>query len=283
VSLDRNIRSGSVPADCGSARSETSSTLTDRPVASFDGGRPWVRSVRPVHKSGESAGLAGISSSLAITTSGSGASSGGGVGSGSVEPFAKLVDDINGALSVREVGPVTIDGQQTSGFVVSSSLERILSPGQLASLAKAFGALGTLLSPIESPKQRAEAEKHREEAARHLGQTPVILELFIAPSGLPVRTISIIGSRSSGIGVEEDILALEVPVHVHVPPAPDDRPGTAAGYGTEALPAAPMHGVPRSHPRSRVYEVGELPHLDGAYRLVMILRRRRDDRCREPS
>jgi hypothetical protein len=47
----------------------------------------------------------------------------------------------------------------------------------------------------------------------------VELELFIASSGLPVRTISVLGGRSEDIGVEEDILALEIPVHVHAPPA----------------------------------------------------------------
>jgi hypothetical protein len=46
----------------------------------------------------------------------------------------------------------------------------------------------------------------------------VQLELFVAPSGLPVRTISVLGSRSEGIGGEEDIRALEIPVVVHVPP-----------------------------------------------------------------
>jgi hypothetical protein len=183
-------------------------------VASFDGGRPWVRSSKPVSKpGGESAGFAGVSDSLSATASGSGA------GNAPVAPFAKLIEDVNGALSVQEVGPTTVDGQQTTEFIVSSSLERVLSPKQLAALTKATHTLGTLLSPVESPKQHAETKQHSEEAAKKLGLTPVTLELFIAPNGLPVRTISVTGNRSAGIGAEEDILALEIPVVVHAPPA----------------------------------------------------------------
>ncbi len=182
-------------------------------VASFDGGRPWVRSTRRTSQTGgESAGIAGISDSLAAPASGAGA------GGGSVAPFAKLIEDINGAESVQEVGPVIVDGQQTTEFTVSSSLERVLPPKQMAALTKSISTLETLLGPTESPKQRAETKQHNEEADKKLGLAPVTLELFIAPSGLPVRTISILGSRSSGIGGEEDIRALEVPVDVHAPP-----------------------------------------------------------------
>lgn len=67
--------------------------------------------------------------------------------------------------------------------------------------------------------KRAETKKHSEEAAKKLGEAPVELELFIAPSGLPVRTITVLGSRSEGIGAEEDIRALEIPVVVRAPPA----------------------------------------------------------------
>ena len=89
-------------------------------VASFDGGRPWVRSRQSSSKSdGESAGLTGMSNSLAATVSGGGAGS---------TPFAKLIEDVNGALNVQEVGPVTVDGQQTTEFTVSSFLGRLLSP-----------------------------------------------------------------------------------------------------------------------------------------------------------
>lgn len=189
-------------------------TYTYEPfVAHEDGGRPWVRGTRPSPKpEDESTGLAGISYSLAAMAPLEGP------GSAAIAPFAKLIEDVNGALNVQEVGPVTVDGQQTTEFTVSSSLQRVLSPKQLATLTKGVSVLGALLSPTESPKQRAKTKQHRQEAAKKLGLTPVTLELFIEPSGLPVRTISVLGSRSAGIGAEEDILALEVPVDVHSPP-----------------------------------------------------------------
>ncbi len=180
----------------------------------YDGGRPWLRSKQPSPPpDGQSAGFPGLSDSFAPTLSVADARS------GHAAPFAKLIEDVNRALSVQEVGPVTVDGQQTTEFTVSSSLESLLSSKQLAAFTKATSTLGALLSPSESPKQRGETKRHREEAANKLGLAPVELELFIAPNGLPVRMITVLGKRSAGIGAEQDILALEVPVHVHAPPA----------------------------------------------------------------
>jgi hypothetical protein len=186
-------------------------------ASSYDGGRPWVRSKQPSPQSnGESTGLSGVSDALAPTLSESDTRS------ASAAPFAKLIEDVNGALSLQEVGPMIVDGQQATEFTVSTSLAKVLSPKQLEAFTKAggfLGELGELLSPSGSPKQREEAKKRKEESAKKLSEAPVELELFIAPSGLPVRTISVVGSRSAGIGAEEDILALEVPVDVHAPPA----------------------------------------------------------------
>ena len=101
--------------------------------------------------------------------------------------FSKLIEELGEAQSIQEVGPATVDAQQVTEFTASISLAKLLSPKQLASVK--------------------------------LSETTVELELFIAPSGLPVRTISVLGGRSEGIGFEEDILALEIPVVVHAPPA----------------------------------------------------------------
>lgn len=185
-------------------------------ASSYDGGRPWVRSKQPSSQAnGESTGLSGVSDALTTTLSG------GDTRSASAPPFAKLIEDVNGSLSVQEVGPMIVDGQQVTEFTASTSLTKVLSPKQLEAFTKAsvsLGELGELLSPTGSPKQREEAKKRKEESAKKLSEAPVELELFIAPSGLPVRTISVIGSRGAGIGAEEDILALEVPVVVHAPP-----------------------------------------------------------------
>jgi len=182
-------------------------------VASYDGGRPWVRSkAKPAPKSGsDSAKLSAVFGSLSPTFAASAGSPAG--------LFSKLIEELGEAQSIQEVGPATVDAQQVTEFTASISLAKLLSPKQLEGITKSNGSLGELLSPIGSAKQRDEAKKHNEEAATKLSETTVELELFIAPSGLPVRTSSVLGGRSEGIGVEEDILALEIPVVVHAPPA----------------------------------------------------------------
>jgi hypothetical protein len=151
-------------------------------VASYDGGRPWVRSkAKHAAESGsESAKLSAVFAALSPTFAGGAEGSSAGL-------FSKLIKELGEAQSIQEVGPATVDAQQVTEFTASISLATLLSPKQL------------------------ESEK--------LSETMVELELFIAPSGLPVRTISVLGGRSEGIGVEEDILALEIPVVVHAPPA----------------------------------------------------------------
>ena len=180
-------------------------------VERYDGGRPWVRSKQAAPKSkGESTGSADVSNVLDPTLS-----SGDGHDD-SAAPFAKLIEDLDDALSIQEVGPVTVDGQQVTEFTALIPLARLLSPKQIAAFAEGFGGLGLLLS-TNSPKQHEEAQKRHEEEVKKLTEAVVGFELFIAPSGLPVRTTAILGSWGSGIGEEEDILALEVPVVVHPP------------------------------------------------------------------
>jgi hypothetical protein len=168
----------------------------------YDGGRPWVRSklVSSAQSEGASTGLVGLS--------------------GSSAPFAKLIEDINGALSVQEVGPMTVDGQQVIEFTASLTMATLLPAKRLEKFIKASRSLGEILAAgKESPKQREEAKQRREAEAKKISELPVEIELFIAPSGLPVRTITVIGNRNEAIDSEQDILALEVPVDVHAPPA----------------------------------------------------------------
>jgi hypothetical protein len=171
----------------------------------YDGGRPWVRSkqVSSSQSDGGSAGLEGLS--------------------GSSAPFAKLIEDVNGALSIQEAGPMTIDGQQVTEFTASLTMATLLPGKRLEAFTKAFsslGEIGEILSPDNhSSKQREEAKQHKEAVAKKISELPVEIELFIASSGLPVRTITVLGNRNEAIGSEQDILALEVPVDVHAPPA----------------------------------------------------------------
>jgi hypothetical protein len=96
---------------------------------------------------------------------------------------------------------------------------RSITRKELEEFTGSFSSLNKLLSPKQSPKQREEAKKHHEEATQKLSEAPMELELFIAPNGIPVRTTVVIGERSEGIGAEQDILAVGIPVVVHAPPA----------------------------------------------------------------
>jgi hypothetical protein len=179
-------------------------------AARSDGGRPWVRSaVAPTPKS---AAGAAIGSALAPALPMSGPDS-------SVGQFAKLIEETNGALSIQEVGPATVDGQEVTEFMASLSLTKLITRKELEEFTGSFSSLNKLLSPKQSPKQREEAKKHHEEATQKLSEAPMELELFIAPNGIPVRTTVVIGERSEGIGAEQDILAVGIPVVVHAPPA----------------------------------------------------------------
>ncbi len=165
-----------------------STTYTYEPsVAGLDGGRPWVRS-RPKPRPKPHGALALLAAELAalaptLTTTPS-------EHEGS---FTKLIEDLDDAASVTEGGPLVVDGQQVTEFTATISLKTLLA-GKLT--RKELRAIG-----------------------KHPRQASIELEVFIAPSGLPVRTTGISQNRTGGIGLQTDILALEVPVVVQVPPA----------------------------------------------------------------
>lgn len=160
-------------------------------AARIDGGRPWVRSVRkpPPKPDSKLAAFAAAIDLLAPTTAGS--------EQNPSAPFATLLECLGEATGIQEGGVVTVDGQQTTEFTVSLPIIKLLvnkvAPKELAKLER------------QIDKKPAEAN--------------VQLEVFFAANGLPVRTIGITGSRLEGLGIETDLLALEVPVVVHSPPA----------------------------------------------------------------
>ncbi|HUN78314.1 MAG TPA: hypothetical protein VMU32_05290 [Solirubrobacteraceae bacterium] len=157
-------------------------------IAHIDGGRPWVRG-RAVSASQSEGELGLFASEVALLEPA--------LSGPPNEPFAKLIDSLDHAVSIREGGPVTVDGQQTTEFYVSLSVVQRLA--------------GTI-----SPKQLTKLER---EIRKSPAEANVELDVFIAPDGLPVRTIGIGGAGSEAIGIEQDILALGVPVVVHAPPA----------------------------------------------------------------
>ncbi len=164
-------------------------------LARSDGGRPWVRSeehlVAKSHGANEGEPLAAVfaalSPALAPTPQ-----------PGEHGTFVGLAEDLATAQSIHEVAsltPLTVDGQPVTGFTASipiaSLLARQVPPKQLKQLL----------------------------AAARPDEKTVALEVFIAPSGVPVRTTVELGAGEEGVGVQEDVLALEVPVTVAPPPA----------------------------------------------------------------
>jgi len=118
---------------------------------------------------------------------------------------------INSATEgVQQVGAVTVDGQATTEFTASIDIDQL------------FSRFGTkLVQKLQS-----------------VGVRSATLELFLAPSGLPVRTSFTIPVEGGSITVTSDILATEVPVSVEAPPA------------RETISAAELAKLVRKHPKS---------------------------------
>lgn len=152
----------------------------------YDGGRPWVSSVKAlVLKSSTSSPLSVIStlSEDQPTTS--------------TGFFQRLIEEINGASKIQEVGPAVVDGQPVSEYTATVSIAK-------------------LIAARLSQKQIDVAKKNK--LFKSIAKATLSLELFITSSGLPIRMIDIIGPRNEGIGVEQDILATDIPLTIHAPP-----------------------------------------------------------------
>jgi hypothetical protein len=160
--------------------------LYEPAIAKRDGGRPWVNLGRH--------GLGGLLSGL----NSPGLPAGSGSGS-----FKSLVTALRGARSVTELGPGTVDGQAITGFRAT------LAPSALEEPAKPEKP-HNILSGILSRAHRAPATTGAPPSAA--------LEVFIAPSGLPVRTR--ISETGEGVTVTAllDISAINFPLTVKPPP-----------------------------------------------------------------
>lgn len=112
-----------------------------------------------------------------------------GKGGGPLGTFAKLLGIVNGAQTITETGPATVDGQATTGFLVHFDPKHLLG--------------------VFSQEQLADLE--------FLGKPSVELELFVSADGVPVRTL--LKMTVSGIAAQAsvDILQINAPVSVKVP------------------------------------------------------------------
>jgi len=150
-------------------------------VAKIDGGRSWVRSR-----------ATSPSSVLAVGPAGLGETIGGSGGS-----FSSLVALLSSAAGVQETGPAIVDDQPVTEFTAS------VDPRRVAGWSKLLVREGGALTKEPNPTGGAPTSR---------------LELFLSPSGLPVRIRFALQAGQASVILTSDTLALEVPVTVTVPP-----------------------------------------------------------------
>ncbi len=166
-----------------------------RPAAAeIDGGRPWVRGRRPSSEAGQALDPGGILESDQAGQQGT---------------FSKLIEQLNGALTIEQSGPVTVDDQRVIEFNATLNPAPLLAQLKSQSEQSAH-PLSSLLetSPVSGPKAPAKPS----------APPRLELELFIAPNGLPVRARVIFAAEGATIAVRLDTLAINIPVHVTPPP-----------------------------------------------------------------
>jgi hypothetical protein len=158
-------------------------------LARRDGGRPWVYSKLSPSARAEDSVQRTFSALVKVPIN------------AALSQHASLAEVLAQAQSVEEVGPTTVDGQQVTQFNAT------LDSGQGSSSPQ--GGLAELLTdnpPANDPAQPAPART-------------ATLELFMASSGLPVRTRVTVTSGGSSLVADADIPAIDIPVHVVAPPA----------------------------------------------------------------
>jgi hypothetical protein len=164
-------------------------------AAEIDGGRPWVRGQAPTQKA------QGLDPGGVLEND----------QAGKQGTFSKLIEQLNGALAVQESGPVTVDDQRVVEFDATLDPTPLLAKLESQSKQRRH----RLNSLLELPSVGGSKN-----AAKPAPPPPTLeLELFIAPSGLPVRARLTFTAEGATIAVRVDTLAINVPVHVTPPPA----------------------------------------------------------------
>jgi hypothetical protein len=129
--------------------------------------------------------------------------------------FAALAKLIAHAQSIAELGPANVDGQPVTRFKLAVPIAALQKPAH---------------------SRRAHARARRE---RKLFAPLLRIELFLAETGLPVRTnVVVVARHGKGELIEQsDITAIDVPVLVQAPPA------------AETIGAAELHRLLRRRAR----------------------------------
>lgn len=149
-----------------------------------DGGRPWVEEPNQRLEQATGVELGGL---------------GGSAGSGAPAAFGGLIEELNKASNVQDLGPTTVDGQATTAFRGSVDLSRLTS--------------------VDAAKKRALLK---------VVKPLVKIELFFTEAGLPIRTRLMLTFRrhrrepKSELIAQSDVLAVNVPIATVEPPPADE-------------------------------------------------------------
>jgi hypothetical protein len=148
-----------------------------------DGGRPWIYE-SPAEQAEARANQSGEGEASLFPQLGSASGEEGG--------FRKMAEELAHARSAVEIGPKTVDGQQTTEFEVVPATEQLLG------------------------KRPARGRSKRKQEMPH---TKMTLDVYLAVDGLPVAMRFHIVKGSDAVVIATDILATEIPIPVQPPPA----------------------------------------------------------------
>jgi hypothetical protein len=163
----------------------------------LDGGRPWVRRKRQEVKAGKGLDPGGILE---------------GDESGEQGTFSKLIEELNGAQTLVDSGPVTVEDERVVEFDAS------LDPAPLIAQLEAEARAKKPQHPLES--LFGELPGGGSNGSSESFPAPTLeLEVFIAPNGLPVRTRATFTDAGDIVSIRVDTIAINVPVSVSAPPA----------------------------------------------------------------
>jgi len=164
-------------------------------AAEIDGGRPWVRSRRAAKKEAQVLDPGSVLENDQAGKQGT---------------FSKLIEELNGALAIEESGPATVDDQRVIEFDATLDPAPFLAQIRAQSREPRHPLSRPLeTSPVGGPKA----------PAKPVPPPTLELEVFIAPSGLPVRVRVTFADEGATIALRVDTLAINIPVHVTPPPA----------------------------------------------------------------
>jgi hypothetical protein len=162
-----------------------------------DGGRPWVRRKHMPPKASSALEAGGLLESDQKGPQGT---------------FSKLIEQLNGAQTLVDSGPVTVDDERVIEFDAS------INPAPLVAQLEAAAKAKESPHPLQAlfPELPSGGSKG---PARTFPPPTYELEAFIAPNGLPVRLRVTFTYDGDIISARVDTLAINIPLNVSPPPA----------------------------------------------------------------